>query len=368
MKISLSDSELNKCYKLLEVKEANLSSVEILIEYLTFHFRDISVGEMTTLRKKMPVEKAFCKMFKKCLDIKKNNDEFNEINEICNIEKFTLLDDKEYKQNEYYKNIKPISAKEDTWKFVELDYAPYEGFVSDEIEVNPETFAEHTPVSFFENRFPFLAVMQGDEIWMSIMPHEINTMKEPIKNANGNVLVLGLGLGYFLYQIADKKDVKNIDVVENDPRVIRLFNDHLLEKFPHQEKINIMLDDGIKYLTRTKKKYDYVFSDIWHNVGDGEILYIMIKNLEHLHPQTRFDYWIEKSMLAMLRRQTLTVFQEVNAGYKDSDYKKAANDNDKIINAIYMYHKNTSINSYNDLHKILTDEELSKMAANLKLN
>lgn len=368
MKISLSETELNKCYKLLEVKEANLSAVEILIEYLSFHFRDITVSEMNNLTKEMSTEKAFSKLFKKCMEIKKNDEEFNEINKVCNLENFTLLDDKEFKNNEYYKNIKPISAKEDTWRFVQLDYAPYEGFVSDEIEVDPNTFAEHTPVSFFENRFPFLAVMQGDEIWMSIMPHEINTMKKPIENAKGNVLVLGLGLGYYLYQILDKKNVKNVDVVENDPRVIRLFNDHLLEKFPHQEKINIMLDDGIKYLSRTKKKYDYVFADIWHNVGDGEILYIYIKNLESLHPQTQFDYWIEKSMLAMLRRQTLTVFQEVEAGYTDSNYKKAANDNDKIINAIYMYHKQTEIKSYKDLHKILTDEELSKMAAKLKLN
>lgn len=368
MKIKLTQKELDKCNKLLEVKEANISAVEMLIEYLNEHPRDIGEDDMKVLTQKYSLEESFVRAFKKKLKIKPNDEEYEFIDNICSVSKVNCLETNSFKEDPYYKNVGIFKAKEQDWQFVELDYAPYEGFVSDEIQVDNKYFAEHTPFSFFKERFPFLAVLQKDEIWMSVMPHEINTMKEPISKAKGNVLVLGLGLGYFLYNILLKPEVKKVDVVEKDLNVIKLFNTNLIEKFPHLEKINLLKGDAIEYLKNTDKKYDYVFADIWHNVGDGEMLYILLKKQEYRHPQTKFDYWIEKSILAMLRRQTLTVFEELVGGFTEDDYKFANNDNDKIINAIYNYHKDTVIQKFEDLHHILEDDELRKMTANLELN
>ena len=93
---------------------------------------------------------------------------------------------------------------------------------------------------------------------MSLIPHEINTMKHHIIDAFGNVLVLGLGLGYYVFHIARKKDVDKITIIEKDKRVIKIFKENLLPYFENKDKITIIEDDAIKYLS-TPKDYDYCF-------------------------------------------------------------------------------------------------------------
>ena len=356
MKISLNHEEYSKIAEILNAKEQNISSADLYIEYLTQHFNDI---------KNAKDETDYYKKFLKCLEIDENDEEFSEINRVCNISKIDKLNVENYKNDSYYKIIKNISAKESGWQFTTLKYEPFEGFVWNELEIDSKTYAEHTPIGYFEDEFSYPAVLEGDTIWMSIIPHEIETMKEPIQKANGRVLVLGLGLGYYLFHILNKKEVTKVDVIENDKRIISLFNKYLINLFPHIEKLNIIFDDGIDYLKNTNKNYDYIFSDIWHNVGDGEILYLKIKSFEKKFPNTKFDYWIERSILSMLRRQVLTVFSEQLEGYKEEDYLKARNENDEIINRLYFYLKSTEINSFDALHDLISEESLEEIAKHL---
>lgn len=361
MIIKLNEKELNKCKKLLDVKEKNISAAEIYIDYLNNHYNDIKKIDIDTLNKKYNPNVSFYKSFLKKLDIDENDPEYLLIEKNCKINEITCLNVDVFNKNKFYKQMGQIKGKLDDWQFVTLKYKPFEGFVSNELEIDDEYFAEHTPLSYFESEFPYLAVIQGDQIWMSVIPHEINTMIMPIENANGKVLILGLGLGYYLFNILEKNDVISVDIVEKDPRIVELFNKFLLSKMPHLEKIKIIIGDGIEYL-KNCPHYDYVFTDIYHNVGDGEMLYLKVKDKEVLHPNTKFDYWIETSILAMLRRQTLTVFEEAIQGYTEEDYKKFVNENDQIINAIYYLTKNITIDSFDKLHTLLTEDSLKKMA------
>ena len=350
MKINLSEQEKEKCAQLLKVKELNISGVEYYIDFLINHCRDIEFA-------------------------KDENDWFKKFNEIeqipedilanSDVKKIGKLDPEIFENDSYYKTIGQLKAKNKDWEFMTLSYTPYEGFVSDEISINSKLFNEFTPLSYFDREFKYLAVLQNDEVWMSVIPHEINTMKQPIKNASGNVLVLGLGLGYYLFNIVSKNDVNKVTVIENDERVISLFNQYLLDKFPNKEKIEIIKGDAIEFVKNSPRKFDYCFADIWHNVGDGEMLYLKIKSNEIKRPETRFDYWIETSILAMVRRQTLTVFSEQLNGSDESLYLHAQNENDKIINKIYFYLKDKEIKTFNDLHDILTNESLKVMCKNL---
>ncbi len=45
-----------------------------------------------------------------------------------------------------------------------------------------------------------------------------------------------------------------------------------------------------------KGSYDVVFTDLWHDVGDGLPLYRRMRSYEDRLPQSRFLYWIEKTM------------------------------------------------------------------------
>ena len=356
MKVTVNQQEYSKCAELLNAKEHNIVAAEIYIEYLNNHYNDITSSNDAS---------AYYKKFLNCLEIDANDKEYKTVNNTSQISRIEVLNAEKYKSDEYYNLILNTNAKDKDWTLTNLYYSPFEGFVYNELEIDEKSFAEHTPFGYFESKFIYPAIIQKDRIWMSIIPHEIETMREPIKNASGKVLVLGLGLGYYLYHISQKASVKEIDVIEIDENVISIFKKYLINKFPKKTKINIIHADAIKYLTDNKKHYDYVFADIWHNVGDGEMLYLKLKPFETKHPNTKFDYWIERSLLAMLRRQTLTVFAEQLNGSKEEDYLKARNENDEIINRIYFYLESTDINSFDALHNILTEPFLKEMAKHL---
>lgn len=356
MIINLSKKELEKCKTLLYVKEQNISAAEIYIEYLNNHYNDIKFAKDSD---------EFYHQFLKSLDTSSNNPEIKEINEITHLDKIDELNPKDYLKDDYFNIVKNVKAKDGDCQFLNLKYLPYEGFTYNELEIDKDTYTEHTPIGYFKEEFIYPAIIQKDLIWMSLIPHEIETMKQPIKNARGSVLVLGLGLGYYLYHVSNKKEVTKVDVLEIDSKIINLFNKYLIDKFPHKEKINIIKTDAIEYLKTCPNKYDYVFVDIYHNVGDGEEPYLKIKGLEHRLNKATFDYWIETSLLAMLRRQTLTVFEEALEGLKEEDYLKARNFNDEIINKIYFYHKNTIVDCYDVLQDLLTGSSLKKMANEL---
>ena len=356
MKISLNPNDYSQFAKILDAKEQNICAAGIYIDYLTNHYNDITFAKD---------EKDFYSKFLDCLEIDPEDKDFKKINDVCKLDKINKLNPNIYKEDLYFKTIKNINAKEGNWFFTTLKYEPFEGFVWNELEIDSKTFSEHTPIGYFEESFSYPAVIQDDTIWMSIIPHEIETMKEPIKNAKGNVLVLGLGLGYYLFHILNKKEVLSVDVVELDKNVISLFNKYLKNKFPNLHKLHIIQADAIEYLKTNKKQYDYVFADIWHNVGDGEMLYLKLKPFESIYENTKFDYWIERSILSMLRRQTLTVFSEHLEGFKEADYLKAKNENDETINRIYFYLKSTEINSIDALRQLLSEASLKEMAKHL---
>ena len=56
---------------------------------------------------------------------------------------------------------------------------------------------------------------------MSLKPNEIETMEQPIENANGNILVYGLGLGYFAFMASQKNSVKKY----NEYNINKTFNE-----------------------------------------------------------------------------------------------------------------------------------------------
>ena len=48
-------------------------------------------------------------------------------------------------------------------------------------------------------------------------------------------------------------------------------------------------------------RYDYVFTDLWHDVSDGVDLYVKMKKYEGVCQKATFDYWIEDSILSSIR-------------------------------------------------------------------
>ncbi|MBO4667862.1 MAG: hypothetical protein J5666_07060, partial [Bacilli bacterium] len=237
-----------------------------------------------------------------------------------------------------------------------ITYEPYQLFAYDDISLDGDK--ENSRIGYFDNKFSYLALTEGNNIWMSLNPNEIETMKPFINKGKGNVLVLGLGMGYVPFMMANKSEVKSITIVEKDPEIIALFNSLILPSFKNKEKIKIIEDDAINYV-RKNNKFDYIFADLWHSPEDGLSLFVQLKRINR-----NIDCWLEESMYALLRRCMISLIEENTLGYGEENYKFSKTYTDKVINKYYQKTKNLIINNDEDLVKLLDKNNLLSLLVN----
>ncbi len=208
------------------------------------------------------------------------------------------LDDEFFISDPYYSAVKINQGKKIAeWELREDTLAPFTAFVCDDPLTLPD--GRVIPqIGYFDKAFSYLSVLQNGREWMTMMPNELVTQRVPIKKASGRVATYGLGLGYFAFMCAHKDEVESVTVVERDESVISLFKELLLPRFVHPEKIEIVCADAFEFAENEapKHNFDYIFADIWHDPSDGVEAYKRFKSLEHLCPNTEFDYWIEKTL------------------------------------------------------------------------
>lgn len=212
------------------------------------------------------------------------------------------LDPQEYRMNPYYRQIRIPEAHFGNWKLTIEKYKPYEAFVCDDIRTDEE-LKEIPQIGFFDTEFSFPAVMEDGQEWMAIKPNEIETMRQPIARAAGQVVAFGLGMGYYAFMVSEKPEVKTLTIVERDENVIALFREHILPQFPKKEKIDIVRQDAFEFATNCMSDgyYDHAFVDLWQRCIRRISSLQAKKALEKNSPNTLFSYWIEDSLLSHLR-------------------------------------------------------------------
>lgn len=105
-------------------------------------------------------------------------------------------------------------------------------------------------------------------------------------NPNGKTCLLlgGGGFTYPKYYISKYND-KRMDVVEINGKCIEwakkyFYLDELIKEYDSEEKkLNIIVDDAIKYINNCNKKYDYILVDLF----DGMLPVEEIYNKDNLH-------------------------------------------------------------------------------------
>jgi hypothetical protein len=197
--------------------------------------------------------------------------------------------------NPYLAEVKIPTASEGRFTLTESRYGRGELFQY----AIPDFRAEYTvpKIGFFSQPVRFPTICEGGVPWMSVCPSEITSMQAPIGDAEGAVLVLGLGLGYYPFMISRNERVRRITVIERAPEVIRLFREHLLPQFPYRDKIEVIEADAFDYLgTEEARAFDFCFADLWQGAGDGAPLYRRLKEYESKFYAMRFSYWIEDAL------------------------------------------------------------------------
>lgn len=282
-----------------QIEDDNFRIFSLMSNYLNNYSTYITKADIDEVKtKNMSAEQAFSIILANGvgLDILDKNTDRDFYNKYFT-KMMKCLKPNEYKENEYYKNIINPKIKQDNIEFKYEYYKPYEGFVFNDIEKDLEG-RMYPQVGFFEEHFRYPAILENGRIWMTVTPNEIETMKSPIEKAHGKVLTLGLGLGYYQYMISNKTNVDKIYIIDKNETIINLFKKYILPQFQNKDKIKIIHADAFEFLKNDMSKYNFnfVFSDLWHDVSDGVDMYLDIKNYEKLYPNIDFEYWIEKSI------------------------------------------------------------------------
>jgi len=345
MKLNLNKEEIEQVNQIIEAKNINMALADMLLYLYSInnfpHTNDLSVF-LDNILEELELNP----------DDEDNIEAFNKLF----IPDFKILNENDLKNNPYFKNIKINKASIGKYELGFESYLPYQLFCYDEINVlNDDNYLEQYRTGFYKNKVSYPVISYKKNVWMCITPNEINTMQPHIDKAFGNVVVYGLGLGYFPYMISLKDNVKSITIIEKDPNIIALFKHNIFNQFKFKNKITIIEDDAFNYMKKDIH-YDYAFFDIYRSPNDGLPLYLKAKSFEK--PNTLYGYWLEPSLLAMLRRCMLTLIEESLNGFTDKDYLKAENDYDELINKFYNKTKALQINSFEELNKLLANENL----------
>ena len=213
------------------------------------------------------------------------------------------LDTSEFETNAYYRDISLYETTFHNVALTTMQYEPYQAFPCGDLYV--ENGKLRAPLGFFRTSFRYPAITKDGREWMTVTPNEIRTMQSAIDAAHGHVLAYGLGLGYFAYMVAVKNDVESVTIVDFDEAVITLFKKNIWTQFPDyaSRKITVVQQDAFLHAEQSNflrygRPYDLVFTDLWHDVGDGIPLYGHMRELQQrfASPHQQFHYWIEPSM------------------------------------------------------------------------
>ena len=130
-------------------------------------------------------------------------------------------------------------------------------------------------------------------IWMSDTPMEVNSNREFLRNANGDVLVFGLGIGLIIFPLLDCPDIKSITIVEREQEIIDMVGKHL-----KSDKVKIILGDADEIEFPKEQKFDTIYFDIWKTISSEnyehtkELHKRFRKNFNYKNPKRFMDSWL----------------------------------------------------------------------------
>ena len=107
----------------------------------------------------------------------------------------------------------------------------------------------------------FVRLVHNGSVVMSDTDMEKLTNANFVRNAHGNVLIGGLGIGLILLAIQDKPEVEKIVVVEKHREVIDLVKDQL----PLNGKVEVVNADVWEYTP--EEKFNTIYMDIWNYIN-----------------------------------------------------------------------------------------------------
>lgn len=205
----------------------------------------------------------------------------------------------DFDKNAYLQNIKFDDQKCGNFELSHGSYSRYE-IMMYSTPVSKYNGIMIPRIGTFDRKFEYPSIKESGHTWMSVTPNEIFTMEKAIDEANGRILTLGLGMGYYAYMVSEKEEVEHITIVEKESDVIQLFNEFILPQFRHKDKITIIQADAFEFMNQLDDgEYDYCFADIW--IGNNDTVpYLKLKQICKRFVDMKMSYWIEDSLISTI--------------------------------------------------------------------
>ena len=118
----------------------------------------------------------------------------------------------------------------------------------------------------------YMMLTEKDEfIYHEMIVHPAMAVNPRIEN----VLVIGAGDGGVARELSRYATIKTIDVVEIDEMVIKVCKEFLPQtaKGFDDKRVNVLIQDGLKYIRSVEDKYDLIIVDSTDPFGPGEGLF-----------------------------------------------------------------------------------------------
>jgi hypothetical protein len=141
---------------------------------------------------------------------------------------------------------------------------------------------------------PYCQLEINGEGWMYDTYHERIVNALIVKEARGDVLIAGLGLGMILHPILAKPEVRSVRVLENSHHVARLVMPSL-QCIPGAEKLTLeMTDDALKWQPQPGALYDTIWLDCVPMYGYCKMVMDVQEGwLDRFRPFLRRGGWID---------------------------------------------------------------------------
>lgn len=152
-------------------------------------------------------------------------------------------------------------------------------------------------VDGLKSDFKYIRLIHEDGIMMSDTPMERNTNEKFLRNANGDVLIFGLGLGLIVFPLLKDDTIKSITIVELYQDLIDLINP-IIKEHDKNEKVKIIQGDCFNFSFPKDKKFDTIYFDIWisicqDNYEEQKLLFKKFRpNLNKNNPNKYMDAWM----------------------------------------------------------------------------
>lgn len=212
-----------------------------------------------------------------------------------------FLSTKEWINSPYHKAIHLEDIKDDHFSYEKMLFAGNRLFNADAVQKDENRMMKDwMKLRAMDQDFEAIALFQDDNDWMMDVPSEAITNDPYAAKAHGDVLTMGLGIGYFLFMALRNPAVRSITCIERSKEVISMFNKYILPQFPDEKEIRIIHGDAFDYWNAAYlSRFDYVYADIWQSSDDG--LATITKLLSQYEPPFHTtDFWIEDSCHSLM--------------------------------------------------------------------